>query len=108
MIELLDHAFQVAHPVPVRIAERTRIDLIDDSAAQPIAHGRPRWLTLRRDARRGATSSPLAPALDPVVDLLLGHGPLHAVALQDAAQQFLASGARHGQVLFSDPAPAVL
>src|SRR5262245_4196010 len=39
MIELFDHALQIALAIPVRVAERARIDLIDDSAAQPIAHG---------------------------------------------------------------------
>jgi hypothetical protein len=39
MIQALDDAFEVPDAVAVRIAKRTRVNLIDNCAAPPIAHG---------------------------------------------------------------------
>ena len=58
MIELFDHAFQIADAIAVRVAEGSRVNLINDSAAQPITHARRLTKPVVQIKRRGARFVP--------------------------------------------------
>jgi hypothetical protein len=47
MVEVLDHALEVADAVAVRVRERADVDLIHDAVVPPRALGHPRSMAAR-------------------------------------------------------------